>query len=74
VTYAALWDFMQDFQARELGAWEAFQASRQDRPYPHPRHLATGETSAKQRELEERYFSPAMREKYRLSPGQETGA
>jgi methylisocitrate lyase len=69
VTYAALWDFMQDFQARDLGAWEAFQASRQDRPYPHPRRLATGETSAKQRELEERYLSPAMQEKYRLSPG-----
>jgi hypothetical protein len=60
---------MQDFQARDLGAWEAFQASRQDRPYPHPRRLAKGETSAKQRELEARYLSPAMQEKYRLSPG-----
>ena len=34
VMYAALWDFMQDFQARGLAAWEAFQASRQGRPIP----------------------------------------
>jgi hypothetical protein len=59
VMYAALWDFMQDFQARGLAAWEAFQASRHGRPYPHPLHLDVGETVAKQRELEERYLSPS---------------
>jgi 2-methylisocitrate lyase-like PEP mutase family enzyme len=67
VMHAALWDFMQDFQARGLAAWEDFEASRQDRPYPDVRHLAEGETAAKQRELEERYFPPELLEKYRLS-------
>jgi 2,3-dimethylmalate lyase len=69
VMYAALWDFMQDFQARGLAAWEAFQASRQGRPYPHPLRLDVGETVAKQRELEERYYTSTMLEKYQRSPG-----
>jgi 2-methylisocitrate lyase-like PEP mutase family enzyme len=71
VMYAALWDFMQDFRARDLAAWEAFEASRAGRPYPRPRHPASGETAAKQRELEARYFTPALLEKYRRSPGAE---
>jgi hypothetical protein len=71
VMYAALWDFMQDFQARDLAAWEAFEASHQGRPYPRPQRLASGETAAKQRELEARYYTPAMLEKYRRSPGRE---
>jgi 2-methylisocitrate lyase-like PEP mutase family enzyme len=69
VMYAALWDFMQDFQARGLAAWEAFQASRHGRPYPHPLRLDVGETVAKQRELEERYYTSNMLEKYQRSPG-----
>ena len=69
VMYAALWDFMQDFQARGLAAWEAFQASRHGRPYPHPLRLPVGESVAKQRELEERYLTPTVLEKYRRSPG-----
>jgi 2-methylisocitrate lyase-like PEP mutase family enzyme len=69
VMYAALWDFMQDFQARGLAAWEAFQAGRQGRPYPHPLRGSSGETVAKQRELEERYYTPDMLEKYRRSSG-----
>jgi 2,3-dimethylmalate lyase len=71
VMYAALWDFMQDFRARDLAAWEAFEASRAGRPYPRPRHPASGETAAKQRELEARYFTPALLEKYLRSPGAE---
>ncbi|MGH8071969.1 MAG: isocitrate lyase/PEP mutase family protein [Candidatus Entotheonellia bacterium] len=71
VMYAALWDFMQDFQVRGLAAWEAFQASRQGRPYPHPLHQESGETVAKQRELEERYYTPDMLEKYRRSSGRQ---
>jgi 2-methylisocitrate lyase-like PEP mutase family enzyme len=67
VMHAALWDFMQDFQVRGLAAWEDFEASRQDRPYPNVHQLAEGETAAKQRELEERYFPPELLEKYRLS-------
>ena len=70
--YAALWDFMQDLQAHGLAAWEAFQASRQERPYPHPLRLDFGETVAKQRELEERYYTPAAIEKYQRSTGRQT--
>ena len=69
VMYAALWDFMQDFQARGLAAWEAFQACRQGRPYPHPLRSDAGETVAKQRQLEEQYYTPDMLEKYRHSSG-----
>jgi 2-methylisocitrate lyase-like PEP mutase family enzyme len=69
VTYAALWDFMQAFQQRDVAAWEEFVASRQQRPYPQARDLSRGEDAAKQRQLEERYFSPQMLAKYRLSPG-----
>jgi hypothetical protein len=57
--YAALWDFMQDFQARGLAAWDAFQAGRNGRPYPHPLRLDAGETVARQRELEARYRRPS---------------
>jgi hypothetical protein len=69
VMYAALWDFMQDFQALGLAAWEAFQASRQGRPSPHPLRLDIGETVAKQRELEERYLSPSGLAKYQRTSG-----
>jgi 2-methylisocitrate lyase-like PEP mutase family enzyme len=71
VMSAALWDFMQDFQARDLAAWQAFEASRQGRPYPRAQRLISGETVAKQRELEERYLTPAMLEKYRRASGRE---
>jgi 2-methylisocitrate lyase-like PEP mutase family enzyme len=36
VTWAALWDFMEDFQRDGIAAWEAFVESRKGRPYPHP--------------------------------------
>jgi 2-methylisocitrate lyase-like PEP mutase family enzyme len=65
VMWAALWDFMQDFQQRGMAAWEDFQASRKDRPYPHPEVSPEGESGAKQRELEERYFSKKMLDKYK---------
>ena len=71
VMSAALWDFMQDFQDRDLAAWQAFEASRRGRPYPRAQRLVSGETVAKQRELEERYFTPAMLDKYRRSSGRE---
>ena len=71
VMSAALWDFMQDFQDRDLAAWQAFEASRRGRPYPRAQRLVAGETVAKQRELEERYFTPAMLDKYRRSSGRE---
>ncbi|MGZ5120035.1 MAG: isocitrate lyase/PEP mutase family protein [Burkholderiales bacterium] len=65
VTWAALYDFMQEFEKRGVAAWEDFVASRKDRPYPIPEVGPEGEGLDKQRELEERYFSGAMLEKYR---------
>ena len=65
VMWAALWDFMQDFQKRGMAAWEEFQASRKDRPYPRPDAGPEGEGGDKQRELEERYFSSETLKKYR---------
>lgn len=64
VTWAALWDFMQAFQARGIAAWEDFVAARRDNPYPIPDVGAEGEGLEKQRLLEERYFSGAARDKF----------
>ncbi|OGA49240.1 MAG: hypothetical protein A3G24_14375 [Betaproteobacteria bacterium RIFCSPLOWO2_12_FULL_62_13] len=64
VTWAALWDFMQEFQARGIEAWEDFVASRRDRPYPVPEVGPEGEGLVKQRELEQRYFPREMLKKY----------
>lgn len=65
VMWAALHDFMQDFQKRGIAAWEDFQASREDLPYPYPDPGPDGEGGEKQRELEERYLSQAALAKYR---------
>jgi len=67
VTWAALWDFMTAFQERGVGAWDEFVASREDRPYPHPKMPPDGEGADKQRMLEERYLSDAALAKYRRS-------
>jgi 2-methylisocitrate lyase-like PEP mutase family enzyme len=64
VTWAALWDFMQDFQSRDVAAWDDFVASRKDNPYPIPEVGPEGEGAEKQRELEERYFAGEMLAKY----------
>ena len=68
VTWAALWDFMQAFDARGVAAWDEFVESRKDRPYPRPEVPPEGEGLDKQRELEERYFSAAALGKY-AKPG-----
>jgi len=65
VTWAALWDFMQEFNSRGIAAWEDFVASRKDKFYPIPEVGAEGEGLHKQRELEELYLSGAMLDKYR---------
>jgi 2-methylisocitrate lyase-like PEP mutase family enzyme len=65
VMWAALWDFMQEFQKRGIGAWEDFVASRKDRPFPRADVGRAGEGGEKQRELEERYFSAGTLKKYR---------
>lgn len=64
VTWAALWDFMQDFQVRGVAAWEDFVASRKGRPYPEPSVPPEGEGLEKQRQLEERYFPASALRKY----------
>ena len=64
IVWAALWDFMQDFQSRGVTAWEDFVAQRKIRPYPVPEVGADGEGLVKQQELERRYFSAAMLDKY----------
>jgi len=56
VTWAALWDFMTDFQTRGTKAWDDFVASRRHRPYPTPEMPPDREGDAKQQELERRYF------------------
>jgi 2,3-dimethylmalate lyase len=70
VTWAALFDFMQNFNARGIAAWDEFVASRQARPYPIPEVGPDGEGLEKQRALEERYFSAATLDKYRRSTGE----
>ncbi len=69
VTWAALYDFMLDFKGRGIAAWEDFSESRKDRPYPIPRVGPDGEGADKQRELEERYFSPEQLRKYQVPKG-----
>ena len=56
VIWAALWDFMRDFQKRGIRAWEDFQAAHEHTPYPIPDVPPSGEGGEKQRELEQRYF------------------
>jgi 2,3-dimethylmalate lyase len=56
VLWAALWDFMNDFQSRGIAAWEDFQASRRDRPYPEPTVGDDGEGAAMQQRLEKLYL------------------
>ena len=56
VIWAALWDFMRDFDKRGVAAWEDFQATRANAPYPVPEVPAAGEGGEKQRQLEQRYF------------------
>ncbi len=64
VLWAAMWDFMQDFNARGITAWEDFVASRKDKPYPRPDVGPEGEGAEKQRMLEEKYFPQEMLKKY----------
>ena len=64
VLWAALWDFMQDFNTRGIAAWDAFVESRKDKPYPRPYEGPEGEGADKQRMLEEKYFSAEMLKKY----------
>ena len=55
VTWAALWDFMTDFQARGTKAWDDFVAGRRERPYPRPEVPADGEGDTRQ-EADESFY------------------
>src|ERR1044071_5006313 len=61
VLWAALWDFMIDFQSRGIAAWEDFNASRRDRPYQEPTVGPDGEGAAMQQRLEELYSRSRLR-------------
>jgi 2-methylisocitrate lyase-like PEP mutase family enzyme len=65
VLWAAMWDFMQDFNTRGIAAWEDFVVSRKDNPYPRPDVGPDGEGADKQRMLEEKYFPPELLKKYK---------
>jgi 2-methylisocitrate lyase-like PEP mutase family enzyme len=65
VTWAALWDFMQEFNKKEVGAWDEFRASRKDKPYPIPDVGPEGEGLEKQQALERRYLPAEALEKYK---------
>jgi 2-methylisocitrate lyase-like PEP mutase family enzyme len=56
VVWAALADFMRDFQKRGVAAWDDFQAAHPSGSYPIPDVPAADEGGEKQRELEERYY------------------
>jgi 2-methylisocitrate lyase-like PEP mutase family enzyme len=70
VMRAALWDFLNDFQDREIAAWEDFQASRKGKkPVPPMGTGPNDEGLEKQRELEERYLGADAAEKYKRAQG-----
>jgi len=58
VMWAAVWDFMRDFEARGVAAWDDFQKRHAAGSYPIPDVPAAGEGGEKQLELEKRYFKP----------------
>jgi 2,3-dimethylmalate lyase len=72
VTYVALWDFLKDFQKRELAAWEDFQQAHKENPFVHGLKTLRAEWkegTTKQRELEERYYPKEMLDKDGRSSG-----
>jgi 2-methylisocitrate lyase-like PEP mutase family enzyme len=64
VIWAALSDFMRDFGNDGIAAWEHFVDRRAGHPYPIPEVGPAGEGIARQQELEQRYLSAAMLQKY----------
>lgn len=65
VTWQSLWNFMQDWNQREMAAWDDFIAANAGNPVPRPLEVGPDEEGGeKQRILEERYFSAEMLAKY----------
>lgn len=73
VTWAALYDFMQAFNQKDVGAWIEFQAAREGRPYPIPSVRPDGEGLEMQRRLEERYLGDLTAKYKDTSEGQGRG-
>lgn len=69
VTWAAMYDYCADFMARGVAASRDFRARHQDNPYVSGKARTRGEQVRKQRELEEKYFSPEVLQKYAKSQG-----
>jgi 2-methylisocitrate lyase-like PEP mutase family enzyme len=66
VSWNSLWRFLQDFNKREMHAYEDFLKEHEKDGCPDPLEVGPeGEGLDKQRELEERYFSADMLNKYR---------
>ena len=66
VVEVAMWEFMKDFLERDIAVWEDFQRAHPDVPSVR-REAAEG--PAKQRELEERYYSQEVLDRYARAPG-----
>jgi 2,3-dimethylmalate lyase len=66
VSWAAIWIFMQDFQKRDIAAWDDFEKRQAGNPFPHALDVGPeGEGLAKQQALEKRYFPEDMLTKYK---------
>jgi 2-methylisocitrate lyase-like PEP mutase family enzyme len=61
ILWAALTDFMRDFQRDGIAAWENFVATRKEKPYIEPFVGADGEGAQRQAELEARYGAIDLR-------------
>ena len=65
VSWASMWRFMQDYNKRDIRAFEDFMANHQSDGFPDAMDVGPdGEGIEKQRMLEERYFPPEMLGKY----------
>jgi 2-methylisocitrate lyase-like PEP mutase family enzyme len=66
VSWQAMWEFMLEFQKKDIGAYEEFLERQAANPVPHPLDVGPqGEGLAKQQILEKRYFSGEMLDKYK---------
>jgi 2,3-dimethylmalate lyase len=65
VTHAALYDYVKDFLERDVQAMADWRERNQDNPIVNRTIRLTGRETQLQEELERRYFSDEMLEKYR---------
>ena len=65
----ALYDYVKDFMDRGSIAYQEFRETHKDNPYVSGQLKIGGAEVAKQRELEEKYFSAEAMEKYQRAQG-----